>query len=150
MKTQRTSGHGWLSVVLLSLALGLVLGWFLVVLLGIGSSPLCTLLRHGASTRVKLFANALVASVTAMCLWVLLRSSFEDVGILKKRDRWVDWRHSPSPELLDGPAVMDVPRGSSHTGTVLPIPVWPSRIPLRAQHNPGAKTYSGFNRRHPN
>lgn len=149
MATRRHARHGWSTALLLSLALGLLLGWFLIVLGGVGSGSLSTFLRNGASTGVKLFANALVLSVAALCVWVLLRLSLEDLGLLRKRDQWIDWRESPSPELLQGPALGDS-YTSARPGASTPIPAWPTRTLLRAHRGPGARTSWGFNRRQPN
>ncbi len=149
MVNQRVTRHGWLGAIPLVLALCLLLGWFLIVVAGVGSGPISVFLRNGASTGIKLFANVLVLSVTTLCVWVLLRLSLENLGLLRKRDQWIDWRSSPSPELGHGPAVGGK-RSSTQSGTPSPIPAWPSRTLLRSQRNPGARTYWGFNRRQPN
>ncbi len=149
MVNQRFTRFGWLGATLLILALCLLLGWFLIVVAGVGSGPISVFLRNGASTGIKLFANVIVLSITTLCVWVLLRLSLENLGLLRKRDQWIDWRSSPSPELVDGPAVGG--NGpSTQPAAPSPIPAWPGRTLLRSQRNPGARTYWGFNRRQPN
>ena len=149
MVNERVIKHGWLGAILLVLALCLLLGWFLIVVVGVGSGPISVFLRNGASTGIKLFANVLVLSVTTFCVWVLLRLSLENLGVLRKRDQWIDWRTSPSPEPMHGPAVSGK-SSSTHSSAPSPIPAWPGRTLLRSQRNPGARTYWGFNRRQPN
>ena len=136
-----------IQTLLLTSLVGAIAFWLAAVMGIIDGGMIGTLIRQGAGTGLKLAANIMVLGVATVCVWVFLRHSLEDLGLLKKQDEWTEWRDVPDPEALTGPALGPPEPRSGERHDDRPHEQWQSAGALRSRRRQRPKVTWGTTRR---
>ena len=90
-------------------------------------------IRQGAGSDLKFVAWLLLLFTASAWVFVFLRHSLEDLGLLRKEDQFVDWRDDIDQTTFTGPALSDHTQNLQDHNRNKESKDWPSKTPLRSR-----------------